>query len=366
MAQNQLVEAKAELNASRDAVILAQNEEAIAQTQRRLREQALAREQSLRAQDLGTDATLENAEQSLASADQALLNQQQALALVDTRIWRAEAAVERSEISLAEAQRILAETRVVALFDGVFGEVSGVLGRLVSTNEKLGVLIDPTAMELEFRLSNSQFARIIDDRGEIFQNRISATFARDDLPLEIEATIVRIGAEVGEGQTGRLLYAQLDSAAALLLLPGDFLTIRIEEQPLERVAKVPATAVNADGSMLVLGEDERLEKISVQVLRRQGDDMIVGEVPFGREYITERSVQIGSGIQVRPLRSGIVEDTVEPEAFVLEDTRRAILIAFVEGNTRMPADAKERLLAQLNGRDVPRDVVERLESRMGN
>ena len=49
----------------------------------------------------------------------------------------------------------------------------------------------------------------------------------------------------------------------------------------------------------------------------------------------------------------------------LSDERRATLVAFIEGNSRMPAEAKERVLGQLNQDKVPAQVVARIESRMG-
>ncbi|HEX9856978.1 MAG TPA: efflux transporter periplasmic adaptor subunit, partial [Paracoccaceae bacterium] len=63
---------------------------------------------------------------------------------------------------------------------------------------------------------------------------------------------------------------------------------------------------------------------------------------------------------------GAVLAAPEPEALVeLSDERRARLVAFVEGNSRMPAEAKARVLAQLAQDLVPAQVIERLEQRMG-
>jgi hypothetical protein len=50
---------------------------------------------------------------------------------------------------------------------------------------------------------------------------------------------------------------------------------------------------------------------------------------------------------------------------VLDPERRAKLIAFVEANKRMPKQAKERVLAQLQEPEVRKELVERLEGRMG-
>lgn len=54
-----------------------------------------------------------------------------------------------------------------------------------------------------------------------------------------------------------------------------------------------------------------------------------------------------------------------PEMVELTEERRARLTAFVQANTRMPAEARQRILDQLSQGQVPARVVERLESRMG-
>ena len=50
----------------------------------------------------------------------------------------------------------------------------------------------------------------------------------------------------------------------------------------------------------------------------------------------------------------------------LDQDRRAKLIAFVEANTRIPDEVKTRMLTRLAEPQVPADMVERLESRMGS
>ena len=53
-----------------------------------------------------------------------------------------------------------------------------------------------------------------------------------------------------------------------------------------------------------------------------------------------------------------------PEMVVLDPERRAKLIAFVE-ESRMPPPIKTQILGQLEQDEVPSDVIERLEDRMG-
>ena len=179
--------------------------------------------------------------------------------------------------------------------------------------------------------------------------------------------ISRESAAVGEGQTGRLLFARLENAAGFR--PGDFVSVRIQEPPLERVVRLPSSAVDASGTVLVVGEEDRLEVADVQLLRREGDDVIVRARGLaGREVVAERTPLLGAGIRIRPVRRGAesgVQAEPEPEMLSLDPERRARLVAFVEANQFMPADAKARVLAQLQQEMVPARIVERIESRMG-
>ena len=88
----------------------------------------------------------------------------------------------------------------------------------------------------------------------------------------------------------------------------------------------------------------------------------------GREVVAERSPLLGAGIKVRPIRraeGGEILVEAPPEDIALDPEKRAALIAFVEGNTRMPAEAKERILSQLSQEKVPAALVTRLQGRMG-
>jgi hypothetical protein len=136
---------------------------------------------------------------------------------------------------------------------------------------------------------------------------------------------------------------------------------------LEGVADLPATAVDAAGRVLALTAEERLEDVAVEVLRRQGDRVIVAPGALvGRDVVAERSPLIGAGIKVRPVRPG-VDQAAEAAPLMLELTedRRAALIAAVEGNARMPDEAKARVIEQLRQDRVPADVVARIDARAG-
>ena len=237
-------------------------------------------------------------------------------------------------------------------------------GGLVANNEKLAQLIDPDALQVSFRVSTAQYARLLDADGALVQAPITVTLDVFGTDLSFDGKLTRESAAVQAGTTGRLLFAELSQTRGLR--PGDFVTVAINEPTLDRVALIPSAAVSASGAVLVLGDEDRLEEGEVRVLRRQGDDVIVRAGALrGREIVAERSQLLGAGIKVKPLRGEGVMPT-EPETVELDDERRARLVAFVEANGRMPEAVKARLLTNLAKDKVPADMVARLESRMGS
>jgi hypothetical protein len=217
---------------------------------------------------------------------------------------------------------------------------------------------------VSFRVSTSDYSRLLDADGALLDAEVAVTL--DILGVDLEATgrISREGAAVGEGQTGRVLFARLEEARGFR--PGDFVTVRIEEPPLDNVAVLPASAVDAAGTVLMVGEGDRLEAAAVEVLRRQGDDLIVRAPGLsGARVVAARSPVLGAGIRVRPVDAENAGVPDAPEMVELTEERRARLVAFIEGNQFMPEAAKARVLSQLREPMVPAQVVARIEARMG-
>ena len=132
------------------------------------------------------------------------------------------------------------------------------------------------------------------------------------------------------------------------------------------VAKLPASALSGTNKVLVIGDDERLREAVVTLIRRQGDDVLVRSRELrDAKVVAERSPVLGTGIKVRVLSAEEGEALESPSMVALDPDRRAKLIAFVEENKYIPKDAKNRILDQLNKPEVPNEMVERLESRMG-
>lgn len=363
LAEAGLTEARADATEAVQAVSLAEDDLAAAEAQALLRRQALTRQQDISSRGAGSPQAVETAELAVSAADQAVLSRRQALASARARVDQTAVAVTRAEIALSEAQRNLADTELRAGISGRVDGVSLVPGAVVGANEVLGRILDPGSLDVAVRLSTAQFGLLLDEAGALPPAKV-------DILLDgigrgsIAGRLDRVGASVGEGQTGRLVYVALDDGPGLatLVQPGDFVTVSIAEAPLADAALVPATAVGRNGTLLALGEGERLQEVPADVLRRQGDDVIlrVGALA-GREIVLERSVFLGEGIRIRPIRPGAA---ATDDAVSLTPERRAALIALVEASDKMPDEAKSRLLQQLQADTVPAEVIERLERRM--
>jgi multidrug efflux pump subunit AcrA (membrane-fusion protein) len=369
LAEADLVQAQAEGRESAAALIIARDDLTAAEAQAALRAQALARQEDIRARGAGSDAAVETAALALSSADQAVLSRRSALAQAEARVEQAATALDRQRITLSEAERALRETELFAAFDGILSAVAVVPGRIVGANEKVADLIDPSSLEVSVRLSTAQFGRLVDERGALRPVAADVTLDVAGTPINATARLTRAAAAVGAGQSGRQVFAALEAAGGFR--PGDFVTLDIAEPPLAGAILLPATAVGSDGMVLALGPEDRLEAVPATLLRRMGDQVVVSAPGLdGREVVQERSPFLGAGIKVRPARPAAAEQTAEAQAPVSEmidltPERRAELIALVEANGRMPAEAKARVLAQLAEDRIPARIVQRLEARSG-
>jgi len=362
-AASDFADAQAEVRDAARGVTLAQAELAAAEEQRDLRERALTRQQDLAQRGVGTATTVETAELAASAARQAALTRAQAVAQAQARVDQAATRLARVKIAQAEAQRGLSDTTLTAPFDGTLSATNVVVGRLVSANERLAELTDPDDLELAFRVSTAQYARLLDGDGQLIRADVTATLDGAGADLAARGRISRASVSAGEGATGRLIFAALTQAPGFK--PGDFVTVSVQEPALPNAVRLPSSAVDANETVLVLGPEDRLEAVAVEVLRRQGDDILVRGRLEGREVVAARSPLLGVGIAVKPLRPGAPAAAAEPEMLELTSERRAKLVAFVEANNRMPKEAKARVLARLAEPKVPAKMVARLEGRMG-
>ena len=268
-------------------------------------------------------------------------------------------------MALDDAKRSLADTSLFAEFDGVLSKVTLVKGGLVGANERLGQLIDPSALEVAFRISTDQYARFLNEDGSLIKSLAKVFITGLGENLVASAVLDRDSGSVGDGQSGRVLFAAMNETRGFM--PGDFVTLEVTEPLQNYVVKLPASALSSDSDVLLIGEQKRLEVLPVSLVRRQGNKVLVRARGLsGREVVVHQSPVLGKGVKVNPVLFGQAgKESEEPALVELSEDRRAKLIGFIEGNSYIPADAKKRILEQLKKEKVPAKVIERIESRIG-
>lgn len=361
-AEAALAEARADAAEARAAVRSAEIEAESAETQAALRRSALERQRDLARRGVASAAVVDESELALAAAEQAVASRAQAVVTARLRVERADLAVARAELTVAEARRRLADTETRAPFDGVLTGVSAALGDIAGANETLGALVDPAALDVAFDVSNAAFARLLGEGGRLQPLPATVTLDLGDAALTIPATLDRADGAVGAGRTGRTLFARLDTAPDTVLRPGDFVTVTLTEPPLENVAVIPAAAATEDGRILLVAEDGRLTETQVRILRRQGAELIVADAPFGATFVAERAPQLALGLAIRPVWR---DAPPAPDSVALDPARRQALRDYVTAHPSMPDARRAELLTILDQPEAPREVIERLEDRMG-
>mgnify|MGYP003320260703 CR=1 FL=1 len=426
VANANLVESEVQLAEAIGSLELAEGEVISAQEQLDLKKRAYDRQKNLRKRGVVTDSSLETAELSVSSAKQVLLSRQQAvkkaklqleqsgnvvnrrqlnltdaglsqkeaiqkaklkleqsgnivnrrkLNLTDAQLSRRESIqkaklkleqsgnfVNRVKLNLADAERLLKDTELYAEFDGRLAEVNVTSGGLVNNNERLAKLIDPNDLEVSFRLSTAQY-NFLSEKNKLSIGRpVEVALDIMGADLKVNGTLTRESASVVEGASGRLLFAKLNKP--LGLRPGDFVSVSVKEPMLKDVFVMPASAVSGNDTILLVNAEDRLEEMKVQLLRRQGENIVIrSDALEGKEIVSKATQLLGKGIKIKPIRAKAAGEEVfsGPEMIELDEERRARLIATVTANAYIPKNVKKKILKALSKKKVRADMVERIE-----
>ena len=112
------------------------------------------------------------------SAKQSVLSRRSGLDQSNARFNQAKTRLARAELANNDALRHLNDTVMRAEFAGVLSGVSLVQGGLISANERVGQLIDPSALEVAFRVSTQQYARLLNEDGTLIARLLMCPWMR--------------------------------------------------------------------------------------------------------------------------------------------------------------------------------------------
>ena len=372
IAEIDLEDTKAQLSEAISKLDYANLEFEVSESQLNLRKNALDRQTQLAESGLITSSQLENTQLAYSSSKQQFLNKQNLVKSSKNAIDKLKIQLKRRSISIDKAKRNLDETEIKAPFDGIIASVNILPGSVINKNEKLGTLLDPNSLEVMFNLSANEFARVIDKDGKLLNLDITAYLKLSNKDIPFIGKIERINPEIMNIGSGRKLFASINLGENKTLRPGDFVVLEIKEPFLKNITVLPSSAVTIDGKIFILEEDNRLKEIEVTILRRQGNEVIVSGAPTDKEYVMQRSPQLGNGLKIKPLRkkdreiSNSVNLSKNNELVTISPEKQKKLINILDKLDRMPKSVKDRLYEEINSGKIKAKTLKRLEKNMGN
>ena len=339
-----------------------------AEKEKEIRLASFKRQEKLKSNGVISETIFEQSSLSLTNAEKSLITKKNSFVQAENKIFKAQVHLERKKVAYDLARRQLADTKFFAPFTGVLDQVSAVRGRQISSNERLGTILDPKAIEVVFPLSDIQYTRITNNRGNFIKLKVEYSTGRFEKKSVYSGAIERVGGRVNTGNTGREVFGSISEPKRSFLKPGDFVNVKVFEPKLKGISKLPLGSLGSNNTILLVNDDLRLEKIKVNVVRFQENHILVRNAPIDRKFVTKWSPQLDTGVKVKVIESSNGVEGVKPEeneSIKLTEEERNKLINAIESNKWIPKDVKKRLVKQLNQELVPKKVVDRLRKRMG-
>lgn len=302
-AEANLLEAQAKLTETTASI--ASDESALSRLveQREFAQSDLARAEKLAKSGSLTKQALENRKLVLSQREQSVEARQNNLTVLKARIEQQNANIERLNWRLEQAKRNLADTTLKAPFTGLVQTKNVDLGRLVSGNDSLVSLYDPTQMDVKFTLSDAQYGRLIADGYEMTGKEIEVRWKLGKTTRSHAATIERVTPEVNAAVGGIEVFARLQPTSELR--SGTFVELIVPDRPYENVIRIPQAAVYGSDKVY-LNVDGRMKSATANVEAYLGESVLLdaASLPIGGQIITTRVAEAGEGLKLVSPSSG--------------------------------------------------------------
>ncbi len=225
----------------------------------------------------------------------------------------AEASLLAAKADVAAAKLALDRTTVRAPFDGRLEKKSADLGQFVAPGTVLAHIYATDRVEIHLPISDSQLALLelplFETTVEAYPEVVlSARFGGER--WQWQGQIARVEASIDRDSRVTFAIAEVSDPFASSgsrrppLTPGLFVEASISGKPIQQAVELPATALRGDNTVLWVNENSRLERLSVELLRREQDRVWVRGVAAGVQIVAEQSSLLASGsaIEVAALR----------------------------------------------------------------
>lgn len=221
------------------------------------------------------------------------------------QLHAAEQALEAARADVEAAQLALERTRVSAPFAGRIETKRTDIGQYVAPGTVLAEVYAADVMEVRLPLADSQLGLLgVPLYAEGAPTPVTLSARIGDRVWQWQGQIRRTEASVD--RSNRVVYAIVDVDDPFVasepgqppLLPGLFVSADISSPGIPGLTEIPASALRADNSVLLVSERGQLIRRQVSVRQREDDRAWVAGLKAGERVVSEQAATLVSGMLV--------------------------------------------------------------------
>lgn len=295
-AEARIAETEARIRLERDAGDRAREQLGIA-------EREIQRLQTLAQRESATEAQLDASRNRLSLAHGGVESRANQARVLEAQLLRERAALDRFRFAVEKAERDLSATRLVAPFAGIVANTAAERGRLMTQQDRVATLSDPTRFEARFTLSDAVYGRILAAEGRLEGREIRVVWrgGGNGATIERRATIERVAPTVTAATAGFEVFARIEGADAVTLRPGAFVEIVKTDRPFANVVALPQAALHPGERVYVVGQDSRLVAVPVTIEGYDREAVLLrGAFEANARVVVTRIADGGPGLLVEP------------------------------------------------------------------
>ncbi|MEM7698486.1 MAG: efflux RND transporter periplasmic adaptor subunit [Verrucomicrobiota bacterium] len=256
------------------------------------------------------------------------------LAAREPQVAEAEAAVKAAQARLARARRDLERTEVKAPFAGRIVEKQVDVGQFVGTNTQLAEAFATDVVEVRLPLTNRQLAFVT--LPESFRGNESTDVPAPEVLLttrlgretaQWQGRVVRVESMVDERSRQLFVVAEVEDpyrrdeeSGQISMKIGAFFEALIKGDLLEGVFVLPRQAVRVSGEVIVVREDNTIERRAVDPIWTEEEFIVIeagrGGLETGEVVCLTPLSYPANGAPVIPTIDGITPDIEQPPGFM--------------------------------------------------
>jgi len=225
----------------------------------------------------------------------------------------AEASLAAAKADVAAAKLALERTSVRAPFDGRLEKKLVDLGQFVAPGSVLAQIYATDRVEIHLPISDSQLALLelpLFETSVVDYPAVTLSTRFGGERWQWEGKITRVEASIDRDSRVTFAIAEVrdpfggSESRRPPLTPGLFVEASISGKPITASVELPATALRGDNTVLWVNENSRLERLAVELLRREQDRVWVRGVEAGLQIVAEQSSQLtaGAAIEIAEMR----------------------------------------------------------------